>query len=276
MLYQLSTTIADQVSRSTFLAVWHERWERFLKFRNEGQGKRCKICARLDEERLQATTVEEKARCSREKKKHIDQVKADREVHMRGCRLSEDAAENPSVDGQNQALKITIDGMDQAKFRCPRNLASNAEFDACWKPQLHVTGAIVHGHLECYFIMNPDQPKDASMNCTVIARCLDLVREKIDDQYALPRVLMIQADNTTRESKNQHFCSFCGTLITTEVFDGEAVEFMVTSHTHNEQDRWPTSVLFPKQLVCKGSSSCFLVRVLHGRFIVKYLLFFHT
>ena len=29
---------------------------------------------------------------------------------------------------ENQALKITIDGMDQAKFRCPRNLASNAEF----------------------------------------------------------------------------------------------------------------------------------------------------
>jgi hypothetical protein len=242
VLYQLNTTVAEQVSKSTLASVWHANWERFLKFRNEGQGKRCKICARLDQERLQAVTADEKARVGREKKAHIDQVKADREVHVRECRLSEQAAENPSVDGQDQVLKITIDGMDQAKFRCPRNLSSNAEFDSCWKPQLHVTGAIIHGHLECYFIMNPDQPKDASMNCTVISRCLDLVRAKIDDQYTLPRVLLVQADNTTRESKNQHFCSYMGYLITKEVFDGESVEYMVTSHTHNEQDRWPTFV----------------------------------
>ena len=37
---------------------------------------------------------------------------------------------------------------------------------------------------------------------------LDLVKEKIGPQCALPRSLLVAADNTTRESKNQIFANF--------------------------------------------------------------------
>ena len=33
-------------------------------------------------------------------------------------------------EGVNQILKITIDGMDQAKFRVPRNLAASSQWDS--------------------------------------------------------------------------------------------------------------------------------------------------
>ncbi len=34
------------------LRAWKERWMKFLPFRNVvGQGKRCRVCARFDEER---------------------------------------------------------------------------------------------------------------------------------------------------------------------------------------------------------------------------------
>ena len=171
-------------------------------------GKRCKTCARLDQERLQVVTTEERAAVAELKRVHICEVMNDRQVSIRGNRVAEADALAMKPDGFGQILKITIDGMDQAKFRCPRNLASSAEFEACWRPQLHVVGTIIHGHMECYFLMNADQPKDSNMNATVICRCLDILRDKLGPQFSLPRTLIVAADSTARESKNQHFANF--------------------------------------------------------------------
>ena len=102
----------------------------------------------------------------------------DRTVSVRGNRVAEECAKHPSIDGLGQELKMTIDGMDQAKFKVPRNTASSADLEPLWRPQLHVCGVIVHGHMECYFIMDSDRAKDSNMNCTVMSRVLDLAREK--------------------------------------------------------------------------------------------------
>lgn len=205
-------------------------------------GKRCKICAKLDQERLETVTTEERAAVAELKRVHICEVMNDREVSIRGNRVAEADALAMKPDGFGQILKITIDGMDQAKFRCPRNLASSAEFEACWRPQLHVVGAIIHGHMECYFLMNADQPKDSNMNATVICRCLDILCDKLGPQFSLPRTLIVAADNTTRESKNQHFANFLSYLVATEKFECVEQQFMQTGHTHNEQDQRFSSV----------------------------------
>ena len=105
-----------------------------MAFRRVGQGKRCKACVKIDEERLQATTAQERAAVAQEKNNHIKAIMADRTVSGRTTRAAEAHAQVPSVDGDNQLLTITINGMDQAKFRCPRNLASSAEFDSCFRP----------------------------------------------------------------------------------------------------------------------------------------------
>ena len=241
-MHQASTEAQNQVSKSTLLRVWNDRWKHVLIFRNEGQGKRCKICAKLDEQRLQATTEEERANLAEEKNRHIKEIMMDREINMRINRIAEHDAENPTVDGLGQILKITIDGMDQAKFRCPRNLNSTAEFDGLWRPSLHVCGAIVHGHLECYFIMGGDTAKDANMNATVVSRVLDLTAEKIGDQHSMPQSLILAADNTTRESKNQHFMNYNGHLVTGERFESAELNYMTVGHTHNELDQRFSSV----------------------------------
>ena len=111
-------------------------------------------------------------------KTHVKEVMEDRTVSARGNRVAEECAKHPSIDGLGQELKMTIDGMDQAKFKVPRNTASSADLEPLWRPQLHVCGVIVHGHMECYFIMDSDRAKDSNMNCTVMSRVLDLVREK--------------------------------------------------------------------------------------------------
>jgi hypothetical protein len=226
----------DAVSRSTLLKCWNGSWKRFLDFRNIGQGNRCKVCATLDEERVSAVTPAEKAEVATEKAKHIDSVSSDRQCSVRGTLLAEKDARKPTSDGVNQVMKITIDGMDQAKFKCPRNLANSSQFSSLWRPQLHVVGVLVPGHLEAYFIMGSDLAKDANMNCTIISHVLDMVKEKLGDA-AMPRSLIISADNTTRESKNQHFATYLATLVSSNKFESVELQFLQVGHTHNEQDQ---------------------------------------
>ena len=72
-------------------------------------------------------------------------------------------------------MYLTVDGMDQAKFKVPRNLDSSKEFDACWRPQLHLVGALVPGLLEAFYGMNCDVPADSNLTMTVVARTLQHV-----------------------------------------------------------------------------------------------------
>eukprot|EP00973_Karenia_brevis_P077483 10765205-Karenia_brevis.AAC.1 len=89
--------------------------------RNTGQGKRCRVCAELDQMWLQATHEEEKTECAQRKHKHIQDIKAMRAVGVRGNLQSVYDSRAPSPDGLGLVCKIMIDGMDQAKFKCPRN-----------------------------------------------------------------------------------------------------------------------------------------------------------
>ena len=119
----------DKVSKSTLHKAWWN-WRRFMPFRNIGQGKRCKLCAVLSEERAQATSEEERQEVARKKGLHVEEVKADRAVNVRGNKISQADALHPSGDGIGKLLKITIDGMDQAKFRIPRNMVPY--YNYCW------------------------------------------------------------------------------------------------------------------------------------------------
>ena len=56
-------------------------------------------------------------------------------------------------------------------------------------------------------------------------------------KFALPRSLLVSADNITREYKNQHFATFMASQVATEKFEATEVQFLQAGHTHNEQDQ---------------------------------------
>ena len=68
LLYEVDTDAADRVSRATFTLVWRERWQKFLIFRNDGQGKRCKQCASIDQRKTLAVGSGERAELVMEKR----------------------------------------------------------------------------------------------------------------------------------------------------------------------------------------------------------------
>ena len=85
--------------------------------------------------------------------------------------------------------------------------------------------------------MDTDRQKDSNMQCTVLAKTIELVEAKCRETgKSLPRTLIVACDNTTREGKNQYFLSFLGYLQATQKFQTIQCEFMRTGHTHNEQD----------------------------------------
>ncbi|CAK9068414.1 unnamed protein product [Durusdinium trenchii] len=140
---------------------------------------------------------------------------------------------------------MLIDGMDQAKFRCPRNLRASATFANLSRPPLHMTGCVLIGVVETFYLLEADTKKDSNMVATCLAHCLDKGRRALELKgagYGLPRHLIIAADNCSRENKNMHLATFGAYLISKGHFDSVEFQFMLTGHTKNELDQRFSSV----------------------------------
>jgi len=93
-----------------------------------------------------------------------------------------------------------VDGIDQAKFRVPRDNQKTHALDCLIRPALHVQGCWAHGFGFHFAIADADLKKDTTTNLEVIARMSESIYIK---HGALPRSLAIIQDNTCRECKNQ-------------------------------------------------------------------------
>ena len=104
---------------------------------------------------------------------------ADRSEYARISGLSEAALNSLLTESQADpdvsVLSTCIDGMDQSKFKLPRNIKNSKMWDRLWRPQAHVTGCIVHGGKEFYYLNDQDPKKDSNNNCELLARTLDVM-----------------------------------------------------------------------------------------------------
>ncbi len=142
-MYHGSVPTDEQVSKATLYNSWNSAWKKVLRFRSTGQGKRCKVCAMLDEARSKATTAAEKQQLIQEKLQHITEIKAGRSINVRGNLQSEHDSATPS--GPSDVLKVCLDGMDQAKFRVPRNVVPRLFETNFFKRQCVVVMVLISG-----------------------------------------------------------------------------------------------------------------------------------
>ena len=138
-----------------------------------------------------------------------------------------------ALRGQSRLRCIThvvviVDGMDQAKFVYPRSttVMASKELQNFQRPRLQVTGAIVHGHALMFVVSNFDHPKDSSASTEIIAHVLTRLR-----QSGLPLHnchLHIQADNTTREVKNNTLLRYLAALTShSSLSRGKIIQYKV-------------------------------------------------
>jgi hypothetical protein len=126
------------------------------------------------------------------------------------------------------------DGMDQAKFRiprtgthlcsigmqgslvehsaaltdsihvCSRNLPAAKSLQDLQRPSLHFAGCITHGYEEAYTISPSDTRKDPNAELEVLNQAMERVTLFCDEHKChFPKNIFIQADNCSREMKNQ-------------------------------------------------------------------------
>ena len=150
--------IAERGQLQLLQKVYKEYWEPSLGFRAVGHHAR----ARLAKIRRDAPDPAERASADREYKAHLAGVFAMRRVDMRLSQMSARSCE-PGCTLPNRCLHIRIDGLDQAKGRCPRNLENSKQWSTLWRPQLHIVGVTVEGFFEQYWVMDQDVPKDSNM-----------------------------------------------------------------------------------------------------------------
>ncbi len=129
-------------------------------------------------------------------------------------------------------------GMDQAKFRCPRQLSLSKEFQSCRRPELHATGAVVDGLLESYWLSDCSVPKNANLQLTLLSRVLQQSADILAKSgRGLPAVLRAHTDNATSEGKNQTVMKYMAWLVWKRTFRACEMTMFRVGRTHNKQDQ---------------------------------------
>ena len=145
----------NTASLSVFQKVW-SKWNNVaLKIRAVNQHARCFSCAKFCKYRVLAQT----------------------DISASLALASEKSCSASCREG-HRVLYISMDSMDQAKFKCPRPCATddNKMWEGLWRPALHNTCLIFHGICEVYFVSNADLKKDSNFQLTCLSRMLSCSR----------------------------------------------------------------------------------------------------
>ena len=229
-----------RVSYSKFVTHYHMKWAKRLKIRVEGQHSKCTACEKFKAYRKQVTVASDCKRVSEEYTSHLKDVQRDREVDRRLCVRAAicSGALTGMCSEEDSLLSISIDAMDAAKFRVPRNISAAKEFQNLWRPELTMIGAIAEGLFECYFICDPDLCKNADLHCTILGHVLEKAREEFQARgRPWPHHLRLQTDNATAEGKNQTVFLLASWLVWRRVFKSVSCTQFRVGHTHGKIDQ---------------------------------------
>ena len=167
----------NTASLSVFQKVW-SKWNNVaLKIRAVNQHARCFSCAKFCKYRVLAQTEAERAAVQEAYNEHLRGVFRDRDISASLALASEKSCSASCREG-HRVLYISMDSMDQAKFKCPRPCTTddNKMWEGLWRPALHNTCLIFHGICEVYFVSNADLKKDSNFQLTCLSRMLSCSR----------------------------------------------------------------------------------------------------
>ena len=117
-------------------------------------------------------------------------------------------------------ITIIIDGMDQNKTNVPSLPQQTKSTQNLWRVRTHLTGVLVHtkaekGKLAFAFYDLLQWPHDSNLTIAVLLAVLLYLSEIFE---ALPGILYLQLDNTSRENKNKYVLAFLALLVQLKIF----------------------------------------------------------
>ena len=101
-----------------------------------------------------------------------------------------------------------------------------------------VTGGIAHGWCTGIFIAQGNLSHGSNAYVEVLCRLLDKVAELCRVQgRRFPVHLVLQADNTVAQTKNQYAAAFCSQMVGMQKFSTVTLNFLMVGHTHEDIDQ---------------------------------------
>eukprot|EP00435_Cladocopium_sp_Y103_P074474 s436_g49.t1 len=187
---------SERVSFKTFWKIWTRDFGH-MRFRPASNHSQCNVCIRY---KLMIRSLSN----------HI--LARQRQTELLAEHLRDqykDRIQYWSLRGTSRLgcthLVCILDGMDQAKFMCPRTrLCAAKDLNSMQRPRLHVSGCIIHGWGLGFFISLADHSKDSS--CMV--EILNIVLSRVFGGLATHLVRHLKTAETPADFVRgvQQFC----------------------------------------------------------------------
>ena len=192
----------------------------------------CELCFQFKEGIAKARSMEIKLGELVKYRSHLASEYSDRAITW--------ALQELGSDPLGDLLVVQVDGMDQGKFRLPRDpkLKSTASLAKFVRPRLKVHGVWLFGYSLELFVMDEPTRHDASCITECIARGIERVSEICHRLgRRVPSKLVILGDNTVRELKNQINLGYASRLCALRKMRICMIMFLRKSHTHDRIDQ---------------------------------------
>lgn len=167
-----------------------------------------------------------------ELQRHLSRQLADRRVywyHRAQSRLD-------SVSPCPQLLSCILDSMDMAKYAWPKSHIMNAKEFASWaRPRMACTTLLVHGHLSLTVLTHHCISTNSSRTAEILSHGMSkLAHERRIDFRQI--VLHIQADNCSKECKNNCLLRHCAWQVALRRLKATQISFLISGHSHEDID----------------------------------------
>ena len=220
----LDPTIA---SKSYFNKVWREDDElKKLVPRAWMPFAKCTICVAHRGRLASSTSALEREQLYKDIEVHVQEVRAEKSLYY-------DNRERGRTQPK-EFMSVIIDGADCSKHELPHFAeASKASCDST-NIKMHVYGALIHGYRSIIATMPDHEAQGHNVTVQMLWQCINThYREKL----YLPKVLLLQLDNTTKQNKGQYLFGFLSLLVERGVFKKVLLSFLPVGHTHEDIDQ---------------------------------------
>ena len=220
--------------RATFARSWHAKWSKVCRLRRPSQHMQCQTCFELRGKTYNKwARPEDKLAWAKLWRKHLRDQYEDRSVYW-ALRLA-------SQDFDSTVLVIIIDSMDKKTSVWPKYKFDRKPHEIEGlkpRPRMTLTCGIAHGWCTGIFwapeTLSHGSNAFCEVLCIILSKVAALARVK---GRKFPSHLVIQADNTTGQTKNHFVASFMAQLVGLRKMSTATLNFLMVGHTHEDVDQ---------------------------------------
>lgn len=226
-----TVVLTECPSFSLFRTRW-QIWKRYIKIRKPAQFSQCQTCWELQRAmNARDSNWTKRGQAAQELRIHYQNQYMDRCIYW-SMRWASKLL--------GSILCIIIDSMDKTKMSYPRWPFDRKpkSLEGVIRPRFIFTLAIAHRWCTAAFVQDEIQNHGSSAFCEVLVRVVEHIYQmSLRSRRAFPLHLVIQADNTVSQAKNQYAFIALAFFVARYKFLTANIFFLLVGHTHEDVDQ---------------------------------------